>query len=292
MQYTTELSRSQHHQPSRQKLALATFRTHWTTTSLQWEHISMNHTLTSSGYNQAQLQSLSLGLNVGSTTNIIREYQGKTYQSTYLKHGFIFIPPSDGTLYYQHEQPIDALYLKLNPAYVQQVLEPFVNTATPLEFRTQLSNFDPIIEQLFFALRKEAQNPTFGSQLMVEALTQQLIIHLARHYSSHYSERKSLEMVDLTPAQEYIHAHLDKNLSIQELARVVYLSPYHFSRLFKKQFGLAPHEYIIKQRIERVRVLLQNPKLTLAEIAIQVGFVDHSHLLRHFKRLTGRTPRA
>jgi AraC family transcriptional regulator len=69
------------------------------------------------------------------------------------------------------------------------------------------------------------------------------------------------------------------------------MSPHYFSMLFKQTTGITPHQYVIRCRIERAKYLMAQTKLPLAEIAIQVGFVDQSHLHRHFKRCVGVTPK-
>ena len=70
------------------------------------------------------------------------------------------------------------------------------------------------------------------------------------------------------------------------------MSPHYFSRLFKQTTGISPHQYVISCPIERAKDLLKQGKLSIAEIAKEVGFVDQSHLHRYFKRLVGITPKA
>jgi AraC family transcriptional regulator len=91
---------------------------------------------------------------------------------------------------------------------------------------------------------------------------------------------------------EYIDEHLGSELSLDDLAAVARLSPYHFARLFKNSTGLPPHQYVIARRVERAKELLRDRvRLPLAEIALEMGFSSQSHFTRHFKRLVGVTPR-
>jgi len=73
----------------------------------------------------------------------------------------------------------------------------------------------------------------------------------------------------------------------------VHLSPFHLARLFKQVLGVSPHQYLIQVRVNSARSLLSagSGERSLAEIAAAVGFADQSHLTRHFKRITGITPR-
>ena len=74
------------------------------------------------------------------------------------------------------------------------------------------------------------------------------------------------------------------------MAAIARLSVYHFARQFRAATGLPPHQYVIAQRVERAKRLLQGD-LSLAEIAAGVGFSDQSVFCHHFKRLVGVTPR-
>ncbi len=79
------------------------------------------------------------------------------------------------------------------------------------------------------------------------------------------------------------------NLNLTELAALVNLSIFQLSRAFKKELGLAPHEYQTQQRVHRATALLRAGE-SAASVAITTGFYDQSHLNRHFKRLIGVTP--
>ncbi|MEL6166985.1 MAG: AraC family transcriptional regulator, partial [Cyanobacteria bacterium J06628_3] len=85
--------------------------------------------------------------------------------------------------------------------------------------------------------------------------------------------------------------YLDSDLSLNQLASSVQMSPHYFSRLFKETTGFTPHQYVINCRVKRAKELLKQGKLSIAEIAKEVGFVDQSHLHRYFKRKVGITPK-
>lgn len=110
-------------------------------------------------------------------------------------------------------------------------------------------------------------------QLYVESLTQVLIVHLLRHYStftqSITSQNRSLTHTQLQQAVDYIHAHLNRDLSLAELANVINISPTYFASLFKQATGSSPHQYVIRQRVERAKVMLSKTDLAIADIALQ-----------------------
>ena len=90
---------------------------------------------------------------------------------------------------------------------------------------------------------------------------------------------------------EYIQHNLDKGLTLEELAAVVYMSPFHFARLFKGSTGVPPHRFVVRQRIARARACLERRELSIAQISRLVGFRTASHFTTVFRRLAGVTPR-
>jgi AraC family transcriptional regulator len=145
------------------------------------------------------------------------------------------------------------------------------------------------------ALDAELLAGGLGSRLLAESLGNVLAVHLLRRFSSRPADLHSggvLSQFKLRAVLEYIHEHLDGALSLDHLAAVARVSPYHFARLFKNSTGLPPHQFVIAQRVERAKELLrERDPLPLAEVATEVGFSDQSHFTRHFKRLVGVTPR-
>jgi AraC family transcriptional regulator len=135
-----------------------------------------------------------------------------------------------------------------------------------------------------------------GGRLAAEALANLLAVHLLRHLSAPRQPERRRDGVlprgRLRAVVEYIEENLDASLSLEQMAAVARLSPYHFARQFKAATGLPPHQYVILRRVERAKQLLQRDgDLSLADIAASAGFSDQSQFSRHFKRLVGVTPR-
>ena len=90
----------------------------------------------------------------------------------------------------------------------------------------------------------------------------------------------------------YIEENLADQISLAKLAELVRLSPYHFARAFKKTLGLPPRRYHMQRRINRAKMLLAEPGLSVTEIADQVGFADTSSFSVAFHSRVGSSPRA
>ncbi|WP_256756925.1 AraC family transcriptional regulator [Cohnella sp. WQ 127256] len=88
----------------------------------------------------------------------------------------------------------------------------------------------------------------------------------------------------------YMERHYADNTTVKELAHKIHMTPYAFIRLFKRQIGLTPYEYILKVRITQARFILEQTDLSITEISEQVGFHNINNFIRKFKMLTNTTP--
>lgn len=88
----------------------------------------------------------------------------------------------------------------------------------------------------------------------------------------------------------YISAHFAEPLQLQTLADQCSLSPYYFSRLFAKETGMTPHQYILETRIASARYYLSTTNLSVKEIAYLTGFTDESSFCSTFRKREGETP--
>jgi len=89
----------------------------------------------------------------------------------------------------------------------------------------------------------------------------------------------------------HIKENVARDLTVSELAEVVGMSQYYFSKLFKMSTGTTPHQYVMRQRVERAQEYLRETRTPLAEVATQVGFETQSHFTSVFRRLVGVTPK-
>jgi len=107
----------------------------------------------------------------------------------------------------------------------------------------------------------------------------------------HESLKTSLSVANaISEAVIYMERHHADDMTVNELARRIHLTPYAFIRLFKRQIGLTPYEYILKVRITKARLLLEQTDLSITEISEQVGFHNVNNFIRKFKMLTNATP--
>jgi AraC family transcriptional regulator len=89
---------------------------------------------------------------------------------------------------------------------------------------------------------------------------------------------------------EFIEENLAENNALADLAELIQLSPYHFCRAFKQSFGVPPHRYLTRRRIERAKALLTNPNDSVTNIGMAIGFCETSSFTAVFRKVTGMTP--
>lgn len=131
-----------------------------------------------------------------------------------------------------------------------------------------------------------------GTELLTvqTALFELLALLIQRHSDKQQSTRlPGNEIAAVKRAKAYLTENFNKNISLESLAQIAYLSPFHLLRAFRKAVGLPPHEYLINLRVEYARQLLSQGR-AIADAAFETGFFDQCHLNRHFKRILGVTP--
>lgn len=130
-----------------------------------------------------------------------------------------------------------------------------------------------------------------GSRIDQEHLLQQIATRMALLAGRHEPSQRKTGRPDalLVRACDYILAHLEDDLSLEEISRNAHLSKYHFLRLFRRHLGMTPHQYVISCRIDAARRALE-AGTSPCETASRFGFADLSHFNRRFKRIHGVTP--
>jgi len=145
------------------------------------------------------------------------------------------------------------------------------------------------------AMERETTDRSPGYELAARARLLELLVHLGRAWSRAGADRPAPlakgQRDAVAAATAFMEERYGDDLSLRAIADAAYLSPHHFSELFKKRTGLSPWEYLGKLRIERAQELLRTGDAPITEVALAVGFSDSSYFARVFKTQTGLTPR-
>jgi AraC family transcriptional regulator len=100
----------------------------------------------------------------------------------------------------------------------------------------------------------------------------------------------ALSPTQLRKVTEQIHAHIEQDLSVAELAETAGLSAAYFSEAFRKSTGYPPHQFVLRTRVERAKELLRSTNKKILEVAIASGFQSSQQLAKVFQRLLKATP--
>ena len=103
-------------------------------------------------------------------------------------------------------------------------------------------------------------------------------------------EKKAAGLNKLQPALKYIAAHYTEKLNVSELAKMCFVTPEYFSRLFSRVVGNTPSVYILSLRVKKAKELLANREMKVSAVAQAVGYDDPAYFIRKFKQATGVTP--
>ncbi|MDA7088387.1 AraC family transcriptional regulator [Pseudomonas sp. SA3-5] len=147
---------------------------------------------------------------------------------------------------------------------------------------------DPQLHRMFAGLHRMLDSQ--ASALQQQTAWREAILALfQRHARVSAGRAPGHEPRAVARAKEVLSSQLAQPPSLEQLAAVVNLSPFHFARVFRRATGLPPHAWLLQRRLERARGLLKTGCAPLS-VAMQLGFSDQSHLTRQFKQAYGVGP--
>ena len=185
--------------------------------------------------------------------------------------------------------------IRFPPALTERL---FQRSGAALSFKSQHELFDLRVAQLCRELAREANLGLPNGALFLEGLSIALIGLLLNRYGVDRDQSENTGGTGFTRSQrtridDFIEAELGSTLHISLMSALVDLSPSQFSRRFKVSFGLPPHQYILKRRLEVAGAELQkDSKRSIADLAFALGFSSQAHFAQAYRRHTGQTPSA
>jgi len=202
-----------------------------------------------------------------------------------------------GNFHYFRWEQVEASYscIMLSHSLVQQTANQAEVNLSASDLNNKLGMFDSRIFQLSEWLFDEINSNGARGKLYLDSLSNLLAFHLLEMFLTKPQKPLivpgNLSEQQLSRVIEYMHVHLDRDISLKELAAEVNISQTHLVRLFKQTTGFSPYQYFIRLRIDKAKSLIRSREFTIGEVAATLGFADQSHMNRHFKRITGLSPK-
>jgi AraC family transcriptional regulator len=229
---------------------------------------------------------------LGGPKQVERRGEGSAI-STVVEQGSLTLVPA-GTQFKWHTRgPIEFAHIYISP-------ELMANTALRFDRVNELTLVDkvgcrnPILEALCTAMREEVYDQHASSPIYLDSLLEAFLIKLLLDHSTarlrDAKSRETLPSFRIKRIVDFIEAHLDRPLALEDLAAVAGGSHFHFSRAFKNSVGESPCKYLMRLRMERAQRLLMNTDWPLFKVAQNCGFLDSANFSSSFARLLGVTP--
>lgn len=245
------------------------------------------------GTDECSLPLYTISVHVGRSMQLEQTAHGRLMREQ-MGYGDIIISPPNFHRRLRWDEAAELFLLYLEPEFIATAVADVVDRER-VEIVPQFKLRDPLIQQILLALKSELASDEGVNHLYAESMATALSVHLLKKYSASTPQLPNysggLSQQRLQRAIAYINDNLDKDLKLAEIAAVVGMSQYYFARLFKQSMGIPVYQYVIECRVERAKQLLKQGDLAIADIALAVGFANHSQFTRHFKRIVSLTPK-
>lgn len=231
--------------------------------------------------------------------NVIMEIGEKQYR---LKYGdVVLIPPSmpHRAILLDKEQTYRRFVFWISREYCSQLMQlsqaygylmQYVQVSGKYIFHNDQIAFNTIQTKVC-RLIEEIHSKRYAKEAKVALCVNDLVLHLNRiAYEKNHPKSPRKEQNLYESILDYIEEHLDEELTLDKIAGELYVSKYHISHIFKKNFGMSVHQYIVKKRVAACRdAMLTGEKIT--EVYLMYGFQDYSSFFRAFKKEYGMSPK-
>lgn len=210
----------------------------------------------------------------------------KTYAYTTIEAGTSY--------HWSTEGPIAFAHVYLEPGFhAQTVGNALDRDPASIRFLEQIGMFDPLIARLLIAVISSAERDD-AAQMALETQIQTLLVHMAeKHMNLPASDaRLLLAPRAIARVRDYVAAHLDRPITLDDLAEQAGYSRYHFARGFRAATGMPPYAYIVRERIALACQLLGERDVPISAIAAATGFASHAQFSSRFRQMTGLAPSA
>jgi AraC family transcriptional regulator len=153
---------------------------------------------------------------------------------------------------------------------------------------------DPRLRAMVAAVHAEMVAGFPSGRLFLDSVEQAMAVTLVNGHAVRHRPvqiyRGGLGSARLRRIKELVHAKMEDDLSLDEMAQSVGLSTAHFARMFRKSTGETPHQFVLRQRLERAKAMLHAPDARVLDVAVACGFKTQQHFAQVFRDVLGVSP--
>jgi AraC family transcriptional regulator len=153
---------------------------------------------------------------------------------------------------------------------------------------------DSRLRALVAAARAEMVAGFPSGRLFLDSVEQAMAVALVGNHAVRHRPvqiyRGGLGSARLRRIKELVHAKMEDDLSLDEMAQSVGLSTAHFARMFRKSTGETPHQFVLRQKVERAKAMLRAPDARVLDVAVACGFKTQQHFAQVFREVWGVSP--
>ena len=189
---------------------------------------------------------------------------------------------------------VEGIVLAIEPDIISNIARETVNPDS-VELLPTFAKPDALLQGIALSLKANLDSGAYD-KLYAESLFNAISMHLltnycTRKFNPNYKESSGLAPFKLKQILDLIGDSFTEEVSTSQLANYLHMSQFHFTREFKKSVGVTPYHYIMQQRVKMAKRVLKQQDASIAEVAVECGFSNQSHLGRVFKQHTGTTPK-
>ena len=163
-----------------------------------------------------------------------------------------------------------------------------------VELRASRKFADPRLSALVAAARAEMVTGFPSGRLFLDSVEQAMAVALVKDHAVRHRPvqiyQGGLGATRLRRIKELVHAKMEDDLGLDEMAQSVGLSTAHFARMFRKSTGETPHQFVLRRRVERAKAMLRAPDARVLDVAVACGFKTQQHFAQVFRDVSRVSP--
>jgi len=224
-----------------------------------------------------------------STPTELLQRQGTVTGTARVRPGDAIIVPAEIPTFWRSSASRDYIHIDLDPSWLRQA------AGRDIRLGSCFGKSDPVLAAFAHVLLASLDTDTSLVPAFADTVSMGIALHLVENYEKAGAVARNMPMLsrrEMRVVVDAVASDLEADWSVAELAALLELSPFHFSRAFKRSFGTTPHAYVTAQRMERAASLTKGTSTPFSEIAAETGYSSPAHFSQSFRRYWGVTPMA